>query len=98
RMGYLQRLNAANQRFRTMAREGWKTDRGRVLLLFADPDEIERFPSSDNSKPYEIWNYYGIENGVQFVFIDRSGFGDYILVHSTKRGELRDDAWQRFLQ
>lgn len=98
RMGYLQRLNAANQRFRAMAREGWKTDRGRVLVLFAEPDEIERFPSSDNSKPYEIWSYYGIENGVQFVFIDRSGFGDYILVHSTKRGELRDDAWQRFLQ
>ena len=98
RMAYLQRVASANQRFRAMARDGWRTDRGRVLLLYAEPDEIERFPSSMETKPYEIWHYYGIENGVLFVFIDRSGFGEYILVHSTKRGELQDDQWQRFLQ
>ena len=46
----------------------------------------------------EIWHYYAIENGVDFVFVDRTGFGEYQLVHSTKRGELRDDDWQRFLQ
>jgi GWxTD domain-containing protein len=98
RMAYLQRVSTANQRFRAMSREGWRTDRGRVFIIYSEPDEIERFPSSENSKPYEIWNYYGIENGVQFVFVDRSGFGDFVLVHSTKRGELRDDEWQRFLQ
>jgi hypothetical protein len=32
------------------------------------------------------------------VFIDRSGFGEYVLVHSTKRGEIRDDEWKRLLQ
>jgi GWxTD domain-containing protein len=98
RMAYLQRVSTANQRFRAMSREGWRTDRGRVFIIYSEPDEIERFPSSENSKPYEMWNYYGIENGVVFVFVDRSGFGDYVLVHSTKRGELRDDEWQRFLQ
>ncbi len=98
RLAYLQRVATANQRYTALSREGWRTDRGRVLILYGEPDEIERVPSSDQSKPYEIWHYYGIENGVDFVFIDRSGFGDYILVHSTKRGELRDDAWQRFLQ
>jgi GWxTD domain-containing protein len=95
---YLQRILEANKRFHAMGREGWRTDRGRVLILYAEPDEIERFPSSENSKPYEIWHYYAIENGVEFVFVERSGFGDYILVHSTKRGELQDDQWQRFLQ
>ncbi len=95
---YLRRVHAANERFRSLGKEGWFSDRGRIYLLFGEPDEIQRFPSSDNSKPYEIWFFYQIENGVQFVFLDRSGFGDYVLIHSTKRGELRDDQWEQKLQ
>ena len=95
---YLQRALMANQRYRAMGREGWRTDRGRVIMIYAEPDEVERFPSDQNSKPYEIWHYYAIENGVQFYFVDRSGLGDYLLVHSTKRGELQDTEWQRYLQ
>lgn len=95
---YLQRILSADQRFRSLGRVGWRTDRGRILALYAEPDEIERFPSSQDSKPYEIWHYYSIENGVEFVFVDRSGFGEHMLVHSTKRGELQDTEWQRFLR
>jgi GWxTD domain-containing protein len=95
---YLQRILNADQRFHAMSRAGWRTDRGRVLALYAEPDEIERFPSSQDTKPYETWHYYSIENGVDFVFVDRSGFGEYTLVNSTKRGELEDPDWQRFLQ
>jgi GWxTD domain-containing protein len=95
---YLDRVLVANQRFHVMGKDGWKTDRGRVYVLYAEPDEIQRFPSSENAKPYEIWNYNQIESGVVFVFVDRSGFGDYTLVHSTKRGELQDESWQQRLQ
>lgn len=95
---YLDRVLAANQRYHAMGKEGWLTDRGRVYLIYAEPDEVERFPSSEASKPYEIWHYYQIENGVQFVFIDRSGYGNYILVHSTKRGEIQNESWQQQLQ
>lgn len=98
RVEYLQRAGRANQRYRVSGRDGWRTDRGRVYLLYGEPDEIERFPSSENSKPYEIWHFYSIESGVEFVFIDRSGFGDFILVHSTKRDELHDEDWARFLR
>jgi len=95
---YLHRLAVANQRYHGMGKEGWQTDRGRVYLLYGEPDEIERFPNSENTKPYEIWHYYQIESGVEFDFVDRTGFGNYILVNSTKRGEIQDDNWQRFLQ
>jgi len=61
-------------------------------------DEVERHASEGVSKPYEIWYYYQIKNGVQFIFLDKNGFGDYDLVHSTKRGELYDEGWSRFLQ
>jgi GWxTD domain-containing protein len=95
---YLLRVKRANEQYRAHSREGWRTDRGRVQVLYGAPDEIDRRPSSEGGKPHEIWSYYQVENGVVFVFVDRTGFGDYVLVHSTKRGELRDDNWQRLLQ
>ena len=98
RKEYLHRVNIADERYHGISREGWQTDRGRVYILYAEPDEVERFPSSNDAKPYEIWHYNQIENGIIFVFIDRTGFGEYMLVHSTKRGELQDDQWQRNLQ
>jgi|WetSurMetagenome_2_1015567.scaffolds.fasta_scaffold56765_2 GWxTD domain-containing protein len=98
RSAYLKRVLTANQRYGAMGRNGWNTDRGRIYILYGEPDEVERIPNSDNAKPYEIWHYYQIESGVQFIFIDRSGFSEYILVHSTKRGELQDEGWQRYLR
>ena len=95
---YLQHVIAANQRFRALGKEGWRTDRGRVYILYGEPDGIERTPSSENSKPYETWNYYQIESGVEFIFVDLSGYGEYTLVHSTKRGEIHDDNWQEYLR
>jgi GWxTD domain-containing protein len=95
---YLQRIDDSNKRFGSMSKIGWKTDRGRVLILYGEPNEIERFPNQMDKKPYEIWHYDNIEGGVIFVFADLSGFSDYMLINSTKRGELRDDNWQNRIQ
>jgi GWxTD domain-containing protein len=91
---YLRRVEIANQRYHAMQKDGWKTDRGRVFILYNVPDDIERIPSGEQSKPYEVWHYNSIEDGVKFVFVDRTGFGDYVLVHSTKRGEIQDENWE----
>jgi GWxTD domain-containing protein len=92
---YMKRINESNDRFSAMGKEGWKTDRGRVFLVYGEPSEIQRYPNQTDVKPYEIWQYENIEGGVMFVFGDLTGFSDYQLLHSTKRGELRDDYWQR---
>lgn len=92
---YLKRIETVEARYKTFTRKGVKTDRGRVYLTFGEPDEIEYHPNDYNSKPYEIWYYNSIEGGVYFVFGDLTGYSDYELLHSTKRGELRDDNWQR---
>jgi GWxTD domain-containing protein len=94
---YLQRVRTANQRYKTYSKEGWRSDQGRVLILYGEPDEIQRFTNSTDSKPYEIWNFNQLEGGVQFVFIDLTGFNEYILVHSTKRGEIQDASWEQLL-
>jgi GWxTD domain-containing protein len=74
---YYKRLNYANRTFSTMSVEGWKTDRGRIFVKFGQPDDIERHPFETNSEPYEIWRYYSVRK--VFLFIDRLGFGEYIL-------------------
>ena len=92
---YLNRIQHCNQMFGALGKDGWKTDRGRIYLKYGEPSEIERFPNQLDTKPYEIWHYNEIQGGVIFVFADLTNFSDYQLIHSTARGELRDDSWQR---
>ncbi len=92
---YFERVKKANAQFTNIQRKGWKTDRGRVLLIYGEPSEIERYPNQVDTKPYEIWHYNDLEGGVVFIFADLTGFSDYTLVNSSKRGELSDPDWQR---
>lgn len=94
-LNYVNRVNASDERFSALGKKGWKTDRGRVLIVYGEPSEIQRYPNQTDSRPYEIWRYESIEGGAEFIFGDLTGFNDYQLLHSTKRGELRDDYWQR---
>lgn len=94
-LSYTKRVNDSNAKFSALGKDGWRTDRGRVFILYDEPSEIERHPNETDLRPYEIWKYESIEGGVVFVFGDLTGFNDYQLLHSTKRGELRDDYWQR---
>ncbi len=91
---YISRVKESS-RYAAMGREGWKTDRGRVFIMYGNPSEIERNPNVSETRPYEIWRYHDIEGGIIFIFGDITGFNDYQLIHSTKRGELRDDYWER---
>ncbi len=92
---YFERVKKANKLYSNIQRKGWKTDRGRVLLLYGEPTEIERYPNQVDTKPYEVWRYNDLEGGVVFIFADLTGFSDYTLINSTKRGELSDPDWQR---
>lgn len=74
---YYYRVSAANRQYGAV-QDGWKTDRGFVLVRFGEPDFVERKPHSFNYEPYEIWIYERI--GRQFIFIDKTGFGDYELM------------------
>jgi GWxTD domain-containing protein len=90
---YIARVRKANERWTSMLRDGWKTDMGRILILYGEPDEIERHPNESGSRPYEIWTYNGIQGGVIFVFGQRRDGGPYEQMHSTLRTEMQDDDW-----
>jgi GWxTD domain-containing protein len=95
KLAYFENLEYAELNYSTAFSRGWKSDRGRVLLIYGKPSEIERFPSTAGSSPYEIWQYYALEGGSMFVFADLSGHGVYELLHSNYRNEINDPNWQQ---
>ncbi len=95
---FFQRVQMANREFGSDTDAGWSTDRGRIIIKYGKPNNIERQQSSLGAKPFIIWQYYEIEGGVEFVFVDRSGYGNFQLVHSEARDEVQDYEWQRFLE
>lgn len=97
RNDYLARVRLANQEYGSR-NPGWRTDRGRILLTYGRPDEIENFPSSANLRPYQIWHYYELAGGLRFYFVNTRSWGEYELVHSTAKNEIRDPDWQRWLR
>lgn len=93
RMIFNERKEYADQKYSIFGREGWKTDQGRIYVLYGEPDHLEYHTYDLSTRSYEIWYYDGIEGGVQFVFVDRDNFGQYRLMHSTKKGELYRPNW-----
>ncbi|MDH4130295.1 MAG: GWxTD domain-containing protein [Gemmatimonadota bacterium] len=81
---YFTRVTVANLRFRDESVEGWRTDRGEVLIRLGEPDEI--FDASPQSEGRVIrWNY--IQLRLTIYFHDPTGFGRFDLTPSS-RSEL----------
>ncbi len=75
---YYRRVSYSNKNFKHYF-EGWKTDMGMIYIILGPPDNVDRFPFEYDSKPYEVWHYYNINQS--FYFIDETGFGDYRLLN-----------------
>ncbi|MDZ7331513.1 MAG: GWxTD domain-containing protein [candidate division KSB1 bacterium] len=81
---FYRRVEFANRTFSHTRREGWRTDRGRVYIVFGPPDRVERTtPSQYYQGEYEVWYYDDLRE--KFVFYDEYGFGDYRLVSGNIR-------------
>ena len=70
-------------------------------MKYGRPDDIFTSDFEPSAYPYEIWHYYHtIDNqkNVKFVFYNPNLVGeDYILLHSTARGEIYTNNWVRIL-
>jgi GWxTD domain-containing protein len=91
---YRDRIRYANKHFSFgIMEEGWRTERGRVYLMYGPPTEIDRKPLNNNQRAYEIWFYAERQGGIHFYFVDVQNIGNYFLVHSTASGEARNENW-----
>jgi GWxTD domain-containing protein len=86
------RFKYANNNFSWGNIQGWKSDRGRVLLQYGMPDQIESHDSEPTTVPYVVWTYQMDKNYI-FVFIDKNSTGNFILTHSNKEGEVSNPTW-----
>ncbi|RQV99375.1 GWxTD domain-containing protein [bacterium] len=91
---YFARVAVANMRYGYFNKPGWRTDRGRIFITYGEPNEVVRNYEQADQTDHEIWIYEQLEGGVQFVFVDKTGFGVLELVHSTKKGEIKSPYWQ----
>ena len=74
---------------------GWKTDRGRIYIMYGKPDDLESHTQGENwERPldqgggqtstyaYEDWTYHyieGIGENVELEFVDPTGTGEFHL-------------------
>ncbi len=93
-------LRLVRKQYGTPFAEPWETDRGRVILQYGRPDQIDPHLHERETRPYVVWHYDHVEGDgqVRFVFIDTEGFGEFDLVHSTATGEVRNPEWRRLIQ
>ncbi len=91
---HYRRIAYANEHFASGI-PGWKTDRGRIYIIWGKPDEIESHPTggtydrpmeegggSTTTYPWERWRYRyleGIQENVELEFVDPTGSGEYHL-------------------
>lgn len=94
---FMLRIQKANAKYSTRSKKGFETDRGRILVAYGEPDDIEYHPSSLDSKAYEIWYYYKVEGSVEFCFVDIRDLGEFTLVHSTAQNQIHDYDWERWI-
>jgi GWxTD domain-containing protein len=91
---YYERIAYANEHF-SAGIPGWKSDRGRIYIMYGKPDERETHPmgggyermpweggGSTTTYPFERWFYRyiaGVGSGIELEFVDPSGTGEYRL-------------------
>ncbi|HWP81612.1 MAG TPA: GWxTD domain-containing protein [Bacteroidota bacterium] len=79
---YYQRVDKAIEKFSSLKnQDGFKTDRGRIMILFGPPSRTNRVLATDNTL-LEIWTYDNI--GRRFTFADRGRSGNFILVKTEE--------------
>jgi len=99
KIAFLKRMSEANTKFKEDYNPGWKTDRGRIYVLYGPPSQIDHYPFESDVKSYEEWKYDALQGGTEADFIEKeTGTGVYRLVNSTIRGEFREDNWKAQLR
>ncbi len=89
---YFARIEYCEEHF-THGDRGWRSDRAKIYVKYGPPDEIQSLPYYNPPRysvqhhyttydSYEIWHYYRFNR--QFVFGDRHGFGQYILLNPSE--------------
>ena len=89
---HYRRIAYANEHF-AAGIPGWRTDRGRMYIMYGKPDSIDSHPmggpymrpaeeggGNTETYPFEVWRYRyleGIGQEIEIEFVDTCGCGEY---------------------
>ena len=96
---YYARVHEATSRFReggAAGVAGWRTDRGRIFILYGPPDERLDRRNNGTTNPYEVWKYTHDRN-LKYVFMDLTRFGSYQLIYTNDIREQSRPNWMDLL-
>ena len=99
REAFYARIAEADRRFTDAqrgSRPGWRTDMGRIFIRSGEPSETLRRAQMGLAAPYQVWRFTGARD-LWYIFVDRTGFGAYELVHSTDPKEPSRAGWESLL-
>ncbi len=98
---FYRRIAYANEKFSSTV-PGWKTDPGRIFIIYGFPDEIEPHPSggtlpvADESGihqsvtfPFDVWRYRcieGVGRNITAVFADLTAYHEFHLLLDANLG------------
>ncbi len=88
---FYRRIRYATNNFSYLRNNGWSSDRGRIYILYGEPDQLDDYPISPNRSPYQEWHYYKEGRYRKFLFVDEYEDGDYRLVYPYDGLNLRPD-------
>ncbi len=99
---FMEVAKVVDKKFHSGFRYGFETDRGRIFLRYGRPDDLIHVEDDPGAPPYEVWVYYDFpktrQKNVKFLFYNPSLAGDdYIVLHSSARGEVNNKRWERDL-
>jgi len=97
---YMAVAQAIDEEFDSGFGYGFETDRGYVYMKYGQPSDIVSDSNDPSAPPYEVWSYneFPMTNQglVKFIFYNPSlSPGNYIMLHSTARGEVNNPGWLR---
>ncbi|MCX7732570.1 MAG: GWxTD domain-containing protein [candidate division WOR-3 bacterium] len=73
---YFSRIEYCEQNF-SRGDLGYRSDRGRIYVLYGPPDQVESRPFEIDRPAEEVWYYY--QRNLTFTFVDRFGSGEFVL-------------------
>ena len=79
---FYRRFVAGNEKYGNKSLAGWKTDRGRVYIIFGAPDSVDGDSDPTAAHSIQTWHYHyikGIGENVQIHFEYVTRYDDYAL-------------------
>jgi len=94
----MRRFLYAQEKYKVRNNPGWRTDMGRIYIMYGEPSNVVPHPLDPGMKPWEQWIYDDIkgQGQVEFIFGDIAGYNNYELLHTNLTVGIRTEIYNPY--